>query len=419
MNGYEPYQDDRSQEVSSLYVKKQQRKERRKNRRNMIIIALVCAILGGLVGGGVTMVAMNRNGTSEETAKAPGGGEALTIKTSDNPGIVEAVAAKALPSVVGITTQTVRNSLFGPVEATGCGSGFIVSKDGYIATNAHVVDGGNARNVSVLFYDGTQTEAKVLWADSSLDLAVIKVDGQKNLQPATLGDSAKLNIGEPAIAIGNPMGMDLQRSVTSGVISGLDRTVGEVRAEGQAQGNYMDGLIQTDASINQGNSGGPLLNKNGEVVGINTVKISSGEGLGFSIPINTVKPIVEQVIETGTYETVTLGISGRDVATILQQYNVNLGTDHGVMVYDVLPGYSAAESNLKAGDIIVKVGDKDIEGMAQLKKVLYDFKAGDTVTFTFIRDGKTLTTDVTFKETIKDNGPVGDQKAQPETIFPS
>ncbi|MDO5712878.1 MAG: trypsin-like peptidase domain-containing protein [Tissierellia bacterium] len=398
MNENEKFEERTLTQESPYYLKKRERKERRAQRRKFIATALICAILGGVIGGVFVMNFLPKTNQSVATDTST----PINIETTGSEGIVEAVAKKALPSVVGITTQTVKiDGFWGPVQMTGAGSGFIVNKEGYIVTNAHVVDGGNAKEVSVLFHDGDQSEAQVLWADPSLDLAIIRVKGQKNLVPAELGDSSKLNIGEPAIAIGNPLGLDFQRSVTSGVISGLDRTIGEVKSEGQSQGNYMDGLIQTDASINRGNSGGPLLNKKGEVIGINTVKISTAEGLGFSIPINTVKPIVEQVIETGNYQTVSLGIRGKDLAAVTQTFNVDLGTDHGVVVYEILPGSSVAASDIEPGDVIVKVDDKDISGMGALKKVLYDYKEGDTAEFTIVRKGKTIKTNVTFKDVIR------------------
>lgn len=407
-----PAQEER-REYSDYYYKKMEKKERSRGRKNLVLVALICSLLGGFVGGSTTYLAMNKT-QGNKGAATTSSSAGVTINTTDEMGVVQAVAHKALPSVVGITTQSVRQSWFGPVAVSGAGSGFIVNKDGYIVTNSHVVDGGSANEVNVILNDGTQEKGQVLWADGSLDLAVVKIKGSPKLVPAELGDSSKLQIGEPAIAIGNPLGMDFQRSVTSGVISGLDRTIGEVRSQGGGQSNYMDGLIQTDASINQGNSGGPLLNKEGQVIGINTVKISSAEGLGFSIPINTVKPIVEQVIQTGTYKTVSLGIVGKDITAILQANDINLGVDHGVYIYQVVPGSSAESAGIAAGDIITKVGDKDIQGMGELKKMLYQFKKGDTVTFTVFRNGKEQNLEVTFKNVVADNKVKDKKQQQPQ-----
>ena len=172
------------------------------------------------------------------------------------------------------------------------GSGVIVNSKGYVLTNAHVVFYGNAKNINVMFENGDKKPAKILWSDSILDLAIVKVDGS-GYPAADIGDSDKLNIGELAVAIGNPLGVGFERSVTSGIISGLNRTVWI------DQYNKLENLIQTNAAINLGNSGGPLLNKRGEVIGINTFKLEATEGLGFAIPINIVKPRIDQVIKDG------------------------------------------------------------------------------------------------------------------------
>ena len=172
-----------------------------------------------------------------------------------------------------------------PTESTGVGTGIIVDSNGYILTNSHVISDGQAKTVNVLFSDGSTIDGEVYWYDSQLDLAIVKVN-KTGLTAAELGDSDKVQIGDISIAIGNPYGLDLAGTVTQGIISGLDRTI-------ETEQGTMTGLLQTDASINSGNSGGPLLNQNGQVIGVNTAKASQGEGLGFAIPINTAKPIVE------------------------------------------------------------------------------------------------------------------------------
>lgn len=300
------------------------------------------------------------------------------------------VAQDAMNSVVGITTRSLRQIGFFQQEVGGVGSGVIVDSNGYILTNSHVIDNGNAKHIRVLFDNGDEKEAKVLWYDSLLDLAIIKVDA-KNLPVAKLGDSDKLLVGEPAIAIGNPLGLEFQSTVTSGIISGLHRSI-------NVEGNVIEDLIQTDASINQGNSGGPLLNSKGEVIGINTAKISSAEGLGFAIPINTVKPIIEQIIETGTYKTVVMGITGVEVELYERRLGIDLSADEGVVILEVVQNSPAHKAGLRNGDVITKIDNKSIENMSQLKKALYNYKQGDKAKLTIIRNGTEEILEIEFTQ---------------------
>src|SRR5690606_17757782 len=218
------------------------------------------------------------------------------------------------------------------------------------------------------------------------DLAVVKVDA-RNLDAADLGNSDLLEVGELAVAIGNPLGLDFQRSVTSGVISGLHRSI-QVD-----EYNVIEDLIQTDASINPGNSGGPLLNSKGEVIGINTAKVQTGEGLGFAIPINMIKPIIEEVISTGNFETVYMGIYGVEVEVYERQYGVNTGLDSGIIVWEVVEGSPADKAGIRAGDIVVKIDNEYIENMNRLKRVLYRYKIGDRANVTIVRDGRYIDVD--------------------------
>ncbi len=380
----------------------------------LILWALIFSLIGGAVGSAVTYHIMPAK-TSINVANNQNN-DAPKVRKHET-GVVESVAKKAMPSVVGITTSTTKNTLMGPMAVQGSGSGFIISEDGYILSNAHVV-GKTGNKVKTLLNDGTEAEGKVVWSDETLDLGLVKIN-KKGLQPLPMGDSDALNIGETAVAIGNPLGLDFQRSVTAGVISGLNRNIGEV------QGNYMDGLIQTDASINAGNSGGPLLNSEGEVVGINSVKIATAEGLGFSIPINTVKPIVEQVIRTGDYNSVALGMSGYTVSAI-ERSGYDLGTGgKGVIVGGVEANSPAAAAGLKANDIILKLGDKAIDSMSQLRRELYKYKSGDSVDVVIVRGGKKQTLKLTFTDyQVPKFLPQARQQAQeepqedPESIFP-
>lgn len=385
----EPFKDQNYYENQARLYREEKKGRKRKN-KSTIVLALVCSLIGGGIGSSLTYRAM----APEVRQEVPqtGKGQRLEINTQDTASVGQAVAAKSMDSVVGITTESVQNTFFGPMAVQGSGSGFIVDAKGYIVTNAHVVANRSKETVTTLFNDGSQKQGKVLWEDANLDLAVIKVDPDKALTPVDLGNSDKIQIGEPAVAIGNPLGLDLQRSVTMGIISGLNRTVGS------DQGSYIDGLIQTDASINAGNSGGPLFNSKGEVIGINTAKISSAEGLGFSIPINTLKPIVDQIIKTGTYETVSLGVVVANPSDVQDRYRVRVKVDKGAVVMDLYPNGTAAKAGLQQGDVITKIGDKEIKDTSSLKKSLYAYKLGDQAKVTYIRDGKEKEGTLNFQE---------------------
>lgn len=297
--------------------------------------------------------------------------------------IYQAVAQKASPSVVGIVSQTVSEDNFfssGQVQA-GSGTGIVVDKRGYILTNSHVISDGNAQKVDVLFNDKKTSSGKVIWNDINIDLAILKVD-RNDLIPAELGDSDKLNVGDISIAIGNPLGTDFMYSVTQGIISGLDRDI-------SIQGGNMSGLIQTDASINPGNSGGPLLNQDGQVIGINTVK-ANADNLGFAIPINTAKNVVKRVVDERNYERALLGVSGIDVKTYESYTGESLGLDSGIIIRRVQGGTIAQKAGLKKNDIILKIGDTDIKNMGDVSKKMYSYSKGDKDTITVNRSGKTI-----------------------------
>lgn len=343
-----------------------------------IALALVCSIVGGLASTFIApMVFKNVNTASKEYTP-----QAITINTNDDISTVAAVAKKAMSSVVGITTiETQDLYWFGQRDVPGVGSGVIVDSNGYILTNSHVVANGNAKDIKVLFENGDKVQGTVLWNDATLDLAIVKVD-VTGLPVAVLGDSDELEVGEIAIAIGNPLGLEFQRSVTSGIISGLHRSV-QVD-----QLTVIDDLIQTDASINPGNSGGPLLNRKGEVIGINTAKMKSAEGLGFSIPINQAKAIVEEVIKKGSYKTVLMGITGMSVEEYEGRVGVKLPIDEGLVILTVQQNSPADKAGIYTGDIITKIDNVEINSISQLKKALYKYKQGDKANLSVIRNGK-------------------------------
>ena len=354
----------------------------------VVIVAVICSVLSSFL----TVVLLKNNLTSSSNGGATS--QSININSAGkSTNVYQAVTEKAMPSVVGITTTVMSsNNMFSiPTESEGVGTGIVVDSNGYILTNSHVISDGEAKKVNVLFNDGSSIDGNVVWYDSQLDLAVVKVN-KTGLTPAELGDSDKVSIGDISIAIGNPLGLELQRTVTQGIISGLDRTI-------KTESATMTGLIQTDASINSGNSGGPLLNEKGQVIGINTAKTSEGESLGFAIPINQAKEIIESVIKNGSYEKVTLGIKGYDASTYAayaQSQGQKVATDEGIFVGEVVDDSPAKKAGVKAGDIIVKLGDTKLTSMSDLTKRLYEYKSGDKTTLVVNRDGKEVKLNVSF-----------------------
>ncbi|MDU5508312.1 PDZ domain-containing protein [Finegoldia sp. BIOML-A3] len=334
-------------------------------------------------------VAKNMTGITE-TINKNGQVESSTISIKNNSVSTEnAVAKKSLDSVVGITTVGVQENMFFQGRVVeGVGSGVVVSKDGYILTNAHVVQDGKAEKIEVLLTNGKKSSAKLLWYDTTLDLAVIKTD-LTGLKPVEMGDSDKVQIGDKAIAIGNPLGLDLQSTLTSGYISGKDRTIT------LQNGLQMDGLMQTDAAINSGNSGGGLFDQEGKLIGINTAK-ASAEGIGFTIPINVAKTIVDNIVSGGSFEGVKLGISGVDVKTFQQATGQKLSIDKGIYVVEVVRGSSAQKAGVTRGDIITKVNGKEINTMSSLKKALLEVRPQQKGKITVYRDGNTKDLDIEF-----------------------
>lgn len=276
-------------------------------------------------------------------------------------------AGKVIASVVGITTTSIqRDAYFRSRRVQGVGSGVIVDDRGYILTNNHVA-GGSANTITVSLIDGRTVNGKAVWTDPTLDLAIVKIDTTDNLTVAPLGDSKALTVGQEAVAIGNPLGLRFQRSVTAGIVSALNRTI---QLE---DGTYMDDLIQTDASINPGNSGGPLINGNGQVIGINTIKVTTAEGMGFAIPINVAKPIIQKVIQDGAYKTPIFGAVGfdRELASFIDS-KINCG----IYVSKVMKDTPAEKAGLKAGDVILNCNGSDINTMVELKEVFYSIGHG-------------------------------------------
>lgn len=367
-------------------------------KRRGLISYLIVAIIAGLIGG-VASAYIAPNYLYGKlipmpeiyNVSAPAAINSITINPIAETSVVAAVAKKSVSTVVGITTIQLQRDFLWTTPVEGVGSGLIVHSDGYILTNSHVIGDGNAQEINVLFENGESSEGRLLWHDPTLDLAVVKVN-VKGLPVAELGDSDLVEVGQIAIAIGNPLGLDFQRTVTAGVISGLHRSIQINRY------TIMEDLIQTDASINPGNSGGPLLNATGQVIGINTAKTQSGEGLGFSIPINLVKPVLDEIVEAGTFKNVYIGFTGSEVAVYERQMNVELESDSGVVVIEIIEKSPAYIAGLKPMDVIIAVDNYEVTSMSNLRKILYNYRMGDRATLTINREGKISRVAVTFKD---------------------
>ncbi len=335
----------------------------------------------GLTGGQVVVQAVDRN--TDTTAVSQGSAGDSTLSLQD-------VAAIVQPSVVAITTEEMVGTstwFGGSFVQSGAGSGVIISADGYILTCAHVVEG--ASSISVQLSDNSTYTATIVGSDSQSDIAVIKIDAT-NLTPAVIGDSDALVVGEDAIAVGNPLGT-LGGTVTNGIISAVNRSV-------TVENNEMN-LIQTNASISPGNSGGGLFNGNGELIGIVNAKsgYDEAEGLGFAIPINSAMNIAQELISNGYIKRPALGVTLIDItdANTAMQYGV---TDFGPYVYQVSEGGGAAAAGLQQGDRIVSVDDTAVSTTNEIKSYLKDKNVGDTVVVQVERDGKLMSFNVTLGE---------------------
>lgn len=344
-----------------------------------------------LVGTAVLIGGCSDNNKAEAVKEQKA---ATTAKDADLSGArntpIVAAAKKVGPAVVGITNKAYVRDIFNRVQLTerGTGSGVIYDKSGLIATNNHVVEG--ASEIIVSLTDGRSVKGKVLGADAATDLAVVKID-EKNLPVADFGDSSTLQVGEPAIAIGNPLGLEFRGSVTAGVISALNRSI--------QLGERKFDLIQTDAAINPGNSGGALVNAEGEVVGINSAKIavSGVEGIGFAIPINSAKPILDELANKGRVVRPYIGASlvDKDIAT---RYGFDIDLHDGIFVMKVWDGSPSAKAGLRPGDIILKFNGEKIDKVIELRAKLAELKVGDSVDVVVLRGGSEETIHMTLEE---------------------
>lgn len=351
--------------------------------------ALVGAVIGGLIVAVIVPPYLYNKLTPIQQSGNTQVGQQLVIKPSENLNVAAAVAQKVTPSVVRISTITVERDLFnGKRSYEGVGSGVIIDSNGYILTNAHVV-GKHPEELMVFFKDGRELNGKVMWKDTLLDLAVVKVDAV-NLPVAELGDSDSLLVGEIGIAIGNPLGTRFERTVTQGIVSGLNRSI---MVE---EGSVMEDLIQTDAAINPGNSGGPLINSTGQVIGINTVK-ASAEGLGFAIPVNITKPIAQKLIENGKFVPTYIGITPLD-SEMLGYYATNIEIQKGIYIYNINKGAPAAAAGLRARDVITNINGEEVNTLVRFKSMLYSMDPGDVINVKYIRNGTEYNVDIELAE---------------------
>jgi serine protease Do len=366
--------------------------------KSTLLVIAITSLLSAIVMGGL----LARNYRAEFQRQFQGLGNPAFFKAGfpANSVSIAQIAKKTGPSIVGIrmvvTTQPNQFFNIDGEQSAIEGSGIIIRKDGYIMTNYHVVQYADPRNANrqkgtleVFLPDKRQAQAKFIGGDPLNDLAVIQIN-LKNLPLVELGDSSRLEVGELAVAIGNPLGLEFAGSVTSGVISALNRTV-------SIEDRTLN-LIQTDAAINPGNSGGALVNSEGKVIGINTIKISvSGvEGLGFAIPINDAKPIINQLIQYGYVKGRPLiGISGQDITESMARY---YRLPVGVFIVSVSPNSGAARAGIRKKDIITGFAGKKVSTMREITQIKRSYKAGDSASAEIVRGKRKLNVTVTFTE---------------------
>ena len=386
MNGEDPNHHDKNKRSRKPMSPKQ------KGAVKIVALCLVCALLGGLAqpiysslsgGNETTIYTGDRTPTQVDTASVDTSKELTTAE----------IYAKYVNSCVGITVDIVSTNVFGQtVTGAAAGSGFVITEDGYILTNYHVIDGANS--IKVTFDNGKEYTATYIGGEEKNDIAVIKVDAT-GLTPVVIGKSSDMLVGEQVTTIGNPLG-ELTFSESTGIISALDRSIT------MSDGRQMN-MIQTDCAINSGNSGGPLFNSHGEVIGIVSAKYSSGsssssasvEGLGFAIPMDDVASMVSDLVKNG-YVTgkPIMGISVADVDESVTSY----GVPQGAIIRVVTPDLCGAKAGLQAGDIVTKIDNTDVTSASDLTSAIGNYKPGDKVTLTIFRSGETKTVEVTLEE---------------------
>ena len=368
----------------------------------IFIVAGGSALLGAAAGGFGVYQAMRQGqssplpaATAQVTAAHTDPNQKLVVNTTNIQTTITDAVQKVGPAVVTVVgTVPGQMTFFGPTgDETVSGSGVFISDKGYILTNNHVVEG--TKSVNIVLSDGSQETAALVGTDPYSDIAILKTDG-KVPAVAALGNSDVLQSGETVIAIGSPLG-DFKNTVTMGVVSATGRAIDTGR------GYQIQGLIQTDAAINHGNSGGPLVDLAGEVIGINTLIVRNNngdvtEGLGFAIPVNTARAVAEQIMQKGYFSRPNLGIDGQQVTpNIAARYN--LPVQWGIYITSVQAGSPAEQAGLQVNDILTKIGDTAIDETHSYMNTLFLYKPGDQVTLEVVRNGQTMQVQVTLSET--------------------
>ena len=382
------------------------------------LIPFISGILGAVlilalyIGGTKIVDVFNNYNDEANITKAPANEKGGNIKDNkSNNKSVSKMIEDVSPSIVGVINKQKASGLesffgsnnsedsdgSGDSEETGTGTGVIYQSNGnttYIVTNNHVIEGAN--EIEVRLHNDKSVKAKLVGTDVMTDLAVLKIEGNYNIEPIKFADSSKVKAGETVFALGNPLGLEFANSVTQGIISSEERTMNVQTSQGVTEAT----VIQTDAAINPGNSGGALIDLNGNLIGINSMKISRSdvEGIGFAIPSNEVNNIIKDIMDDGKVTRPYIGISMISIDDIPNQYKkeLNLTTDKGVYISEV---DKKADNGLKKDDVITKVDDKDVSVVSDIKNYIYnEKKPGDKITIKYIRDGKTHTTKITLKE---------------------
>lgn len=360
-----------------------QEKPQKNSLLKLVVVAALVGSLFGFAGGYVAIKTTSKN-VILQTVNTNN----ATNMGSTNSGLdLQTIIKQTQPTVVEIRTETITNNFFlNDFVSEGAGSGVIVSSDGYIVTNNHVIE--NARSVVVTLADGTTYPAEVIGADAVTDLAVVKIDASQ-LTTAVLGDSDNIQVGDAVVAIGNPLG-SLGGSATNGIISALNR---EITIDNETM--Y---LLQTNAAVNPGNSGGGLFNDRGELIGIVNAKSSGSdiEGLGFAIPINDVQKVVTQLIQDGyVSERATLGVY------LSEKTDGSLNQSTALYIEEVTPGSGAEKAQLQAGDRIISADNKEVNSVAQLKKILRGFSVGESIDLVVVRDGQEVKATVNLTQALQ------------------
>ena len=362
------------------------RKYQKKNYLKRVIIGFIIAVIIWILAIYLYITYQNIEiNNNYQTKKLQSTESKQTVENvKENSTKIADTLEKVQESVVGISKlKNVGGSIFSSSdeEELGLGTGVIVSENGYILSNEHVT-GEKYSRCYITLENGKNYNGTVVWSDASLDLSITKIEAN-NLVEIVLGDSSKIRVGETVYAIGNPIGFEFRRTVTSGIISAKNRSI---KIEENNMQSYMSDLIQTDATINPGNSGGPLINPDGEVIGINTVKISSAEGIGFAIPINVVKNVIESFKNIGSFDQATLGVFAYD-KEVIKYLDSNLNFDEGIYIAEINKNSPAEKAELKVADIILSIDNISLTTMNELREYIYSKKPGDTVTLK-IKRGK-------------------------------